>query len=109
MQELDHLTRERETSLNDLYEALANDRRRAILATLREQTMPVDTATLAQYVAEAEHGVPDAAVHAEAVEQVHISLYHVHLPRLAASGLVEYDHDRDAVLGVADEVQSLKL
>lgn len=109
MQELDRLTRGRDRSLTDLYDALANDRRRTTLATLTEIESPVDGETLARYVAEAERGTPENGIPEDALERIHASLYHVHLPRLAAAGLVEYDSDRDVVVADPDELESLGL
>lgn len=109
MQELDRLVRGRDRSLTDLYDALANDRRRTTLATLTEVESPVDGETLARYVAEAEQEALERGIPDETVERIHASLYHVHLPRLDAAGLLEYDPDRDVVVADAEELKSLGL
>lgn len=108
MQELDRLTRGQDRSLTDLYDALANDRRRTTLATLTEVESPVEGETLARYVAEAEQE-PEDGIPEETVERIHATLYHVHLPRLAETGLVTYDPDRDVVIADTDELESLGL
>lgn len=93
----------RDDALNDLYEALSHDRRRTVLAVLTEVEPPVDAHTLARRVSERERG----DVSEEAVERAHVSLHHVHLPRLSAVGLLDYDPDRRTVVDLSDEVDSL--
>lgn len=95
--------------MTNLYEVLANDRRRTTLATLTEVESPIDGETLARYVAEAELEASESGIPEETVERIHASLYHVHLPRLEAAGLVEYDPDRDVVVADADELGPLGL
>lgn len=85
-----------------LFEALAHRRRRHVLACLREYVTPMALADLADEVAILEHdatrldGVPP-----EDVTSIYECLYHVHVPKLAAAGLVQYDQDRDAVAPTA--------
>lgn len=75
----------------------ANEKRRVVLAKLVEhqRTIPVDE--LANAVIENSHGMPLTDVDDETVEHIYIDLTHVHLPKLAESGFVQYDPQQNIV------------
>lgn len=86
---------------DDLFDALAHGRRRRVLRSLAAARLPVDVEALARDVAAREHGGSADSretVPAEAVERVHVSLHHAHLPKLDAAGLVDYDADQNVVV-----------
>lgn len=80
-----------------LAELLADRRRRYLLHALRNADGEVPLDELAHKTAawETEQSVAD--VSAAAVERVHVSLYHNHVPRFEEAGFVEYDSETDAV------------
>lgn len=82
---------------DQVYRALADERRRGVLAILENADAPLAVADLALEIARREHddGVSDESY--ETAEQLRISLYHCHLPKLADAGLVDYDTDRQLV------------
>jgi len=93
------------TELTTTLDVLAEPRRRYLLATLLEREQPAATddssaserlsiETLAKAVVKLEQDATD--VTDEQVDQVHISLVHAHVPRLADAGLVTTDADGDA-------------
>ena len=83
-------------SLETLFDLLSSLRRRsAYLVLLRHADLSLPD--LADEVAVAEYGQPLSEVDADDVLQVYLSLYHTHVPKLADSGLVEYDQDDDYV------------
>ncbi|SEQ24854.1 DUF7344 domain-containing protein [Natrinema salaciae] len=84
-------------ALDAVFEALADERRRAILAVLSEQSHPISTETLARDVAAREADTTERAVSQERVDRVVVSLGHVHLPLLCDADLVGYDDARDHV------------
>ncbi len=84
-------------SLDALFGALADSRRRTVLDVLGHQFGPIHTETLARELGARERGTPGSAVPGEAVEGLLASLRHRHLPRLAAPGLVEYDAEEGLV------------
>ena len=90
----------RDGTLNDLYDVLSDERRRAVLAALAETTPPVHTHTLARQVCERERDPPEE-------DRVRVSLHHVHLPRLADSDLLEYDPERNEVVDVSEVAGAL--
>ena len=79
---------EHETSLDQLFGVLADDQRRHLLTYLFERDADVASFDdLTEYIV-----VQDADSVADLdTDDVAISLYHKHLPRLAAAGLIEYD------------------
>jgi hypothetical protein len=80
--------------LNTIFEVLSQPRRRYVLYCLhREETMTSDFETLVNRVAELEsRTVPtDVATAETVIAEIAASLHHQHLPKLADSGLVDYD------------------
>ena len=84
-----------EPSENEWFGLLASGRRRALLEVLLDRAGPADVDDLARAVAVREEGRSDPA--ASAVTRVAISLYHADIPRLADSGLLDYDAERGRV------------
>jgi len=80
------------SSLDDLFRALAASRRRAVCRYFESTGDDVaDVADLVDFVVGEERGArtDDPSEHRA---EVAVGLHHVHLPRLDAAGLVEYDH-----------------
>ena len=71
-----------------IFELLADERRREALYALYRREDPVPVADLAEEVASAVAVGP---------EHVANSLHHVHLPKLADAGIVEYDVEAKTV------------
>lgn len=67
------------------FDGLAHPRRRQILAALLDRSTPVTVPELAERSQERSR------------EEVHSTLRHVDLPKLADAGLVEYDADENQV------------
>ncbi|SFR92434.1 hypothetical protein SAMN05216559_1072 [Halomicrobium zhouii] len=80
---VDHL------SDSEYHQVLSSDRRRTTLEVLAERTTPVDLEGLAVAVATRENDADDVAD--AVVTQVASTLHHIHLPKLARFGVVEYD------------------
>lgn len=86
------------TSLDALFGALADPRRRTILASLNHSFQEVHTETLARDVGAREQDMAASAVPADEVEQILVSLRHNHLPHLSEAGLIECDTDEQMVV-----------
>ena len=84
--------------LDAVFSAFAHERRRVILRTLsRREPHAVDIDALVAAVCErADPPNETAEVHRR---RVRVALRHVHLPKLADSGLVEYDAEAGRVRG----------
>ena len=100
-------TAEEAASLDALFEALADSRRRHVLSILLDRPTPLDVETLARAVAAREEAATSAAdVPDDVVRRIQIALHHVHLPKLAETGVVEYDYERGAV-AVGEEMDAM--
>lgn len=78
---------------DELFEALTHQHRRRVLAVLRTAGQPLTLTALAEELALRSDG--DAGE--DETEGLRVSLYHRHLPKLADTGLVEFDADRKRV------------
>ncbi|WP_255191352.1 DUF7344 domain-containing protein [Natronobeatus ordinarius] len=76
---------------DDVLRALANGRRRDVYAILTAEGPSIDRRTLARTVAAREYDVDPVDVPDQEVEDVLVTLHHVHLPALEDAGLLEYD------------------
>ncbi|SER57638.1 DUF7344 domain-containing protein [Natrinema salaciae] len=84
-------------SLDDAFALLADQRRRLLLVVMRSYGEELTLPDAAEEVAVRETGHSVANISAERVQEVYLSLYHDHLPRLVDAGLLEYDQERDLV------------
>ncbi|WP_210424082.1 DUF7344 domain-containing protein [Halorussus ruber] len=84
------------SSTDRLFELLADSRRRQALRTLvRHEDLSLPD--LADEVAVAEYDRPLPNIDPDDVLKIYLSLYHTHVPKLAAADLVNYDQDGDHV------------
>lgn len=84
-------------SLDVVFDLLADQRRRYVLACLIDQTEAIGLADLAEDVATRENEGTVTELPKEKVRTIHTSLYHAHIPKLVEAGAVEYDQNRDLV------------
>lgn len=78
---------------DELFDALTHRRRRRVLEVLRSAGQPLTLTALAEELAlRSEEEATD-----ERTERLRVSLYHRHVPKLADTGLVEFDVDRKRV------------
>lgn len=83
--------------LDSALDACRHEHRRIILATLAEQQQPLSTDDLTNTIIELDHHISPTEVDDETVERIRIGLLHVHLPKLAEAGFIQYDHERNVV------------
>jgi DNA-binding transcriptional ArsR family regulator len=84
-------------SVDRLFWALADARRRTVLDVLSHQLSPIHTETLARELGARERDISESEVAADRVDGILAALTHVHLPHLADAGLIEYDPDEQTV------------
>lgn len=84
------------SDLDDVFRALAAERRRIALSYLQNHRS-LALADLAELVAEEEWGKNVTAIGDEFVRDVYLSLYHTHVPELEDAHLVQYTQDQDIV------------
>jgi len=83
---------------HDILDALADHRRRSVCEVLADADREfLSLEDVAERVAGRETGRVEAS-------QVRVGLHHVHLPKLDNAGLLEYDHDANAVHYEGDPV-----
>ena len=75
----------------------ADRHRRIILATLRDEQHPLTVSDLAKAIVKHTDHVPVTEPPAEQMSELQTSLHHVHLPKIEATGLINYDQDRGVV------------
>lgn len=83
-------------------EALADESRRHVLASLCEADGPVTLTELAVDLADAEREPATVAADEDPVRRREIALYHRHAPKLDEAGLVEFDAARRTVTLAAE-------
>ncbi|WP_251344127.1 DUF7344 domain-containing protein [Haloplanus halophilus] len=81
---------EGEIDWSAVFGALANEQRRLLLRNLRTRRGPV---ALSEAVDDLSGGADDLSGGADDRRRVAVGLYHVHLPKLEAVGIVEFDLD----------------
>ena len=84
-------------SLDELFSVLAHTRRRHVLTLTGGRRGGTDVTELARSIAERERDREHAEPQAESVRSIAVALHHVHLPKLAAAGLIEYDCEEGVV------------
>lgn len=80
-----------------LFDILSESRRRFVLACLHEYATPIPLADVGDELATWEHEAPLTEVPEDDVAAIYMSLYHVHVPKMADAGLVEYSQEQDLV------------
>lgn len=79
-----------------LFRALSKQRRRRTLRVL-QQHQQASISEIAQKIALCEDGAPSSDGPSDTVTEIHIDLYHRHIPILAAAGLIYYVEERDVI------------
>ena len=85
-----------------LLDLCGDEHRRIVLGTLLDERRALTTRDLSEAIVEYNHHAPLRAVSGKAMARIRIDLHHVHVPKLVAAGLVEYDDDRELVEPTAD-------
>ncbi|WP_267640726.1 DUF7344 domain-containing protein [Haloarchaeobius amylolyticus] len=88
---------ERRVTRDDVLEALGNERRRFALYALCRAGEQVTLRDLAETVASWENEKPPDELHSQELRRVKNALRQFHLPKLASSGIVEFDERRGTV------------
>jgi len=71
--------------------------RRIVLAVLAHEQRSLTMHDLTKTIVKHNHHAPLREMPKESLSEVQISLHHVHLPKIDAAGLIEYDQDRGLV------------
>lgn len=79
--------------LDEIFEALDHFRRRYLVFSLLVETQPVDLVDAAAELYAWEQSVPLDTVTEDDLTDLAAALYHVHVPKLRALGILTYDED----------------
>lgn len=74
-----------------------HEHRRIVLAALADQRQSVSINDLAKAIVKYNHHTPLTEADGKTITGIQTALHHVHLPKLEAVGLVEYDSERQLV------------
>ncbi len=88
---------EGQLSQDTVFDILSNARRRYVLYYLRQQSEPIELTDLAEHVAAWENETDIESMGEQERKRVYVSLYQTHIPKLADTGLVEYDKEAGIV------------
>lgn len=78
---------------DEIFEILSSQRRRMVLYYLRQNDQTGTMKDLARQIAAWENDVPIEDLTSQQRKRVYVSLYQTHLPKLADTGLIDYDSD----------------
>lgn len=87
--------------LDGVFDALRHPRRRYLLSALADES-ELSLTSLATDIVAWEDDVPREDVRTEARERCRIALHHVHLPKLAEFGIVDYEPGDEPTVRAAD-------
>lgn len=83
--------------LDGVLDLCQDQHRRIVLGVLAAQQRPLTRNDLTKAILKHNHHVPVTAGSGETATGIETTLHHVHLPKLEAAGLVEYDIERHLV------------
>ncbi len=87
------ITDDTDLSRDVVFDLLSSPRRRYVIYYLRKNGGPVELTTLAEHVAAWENDTTVDRLDSQDRKRVYVSLYQTHVPRLAETGVVDYDRD----------------
>jgi len=89
---------EQELALDIIFEIIGNSRRRLVLQCLDESDEEtLELSDLSEHIAAIENDTTEEALSAQQRKRVYVGLYQCHLPKMASSGVVEFDKNRGTV------------
>jgi len=92
-----------ELSKDVIFDLLSVERRRHVIRIIDEED-EILIGNVAEHIAAIENHVKLQEINSEQRKRVYVSLYQMHLPKLAEYDVIEYDQNR----GVIKEEQNLK-
>lgn len=74
-----------------------NQHRRIVLGTLAEEQRSLTLNDLTKVILKYNHQTPITEASDDVLTEIRLLLYHVHLPKLASEGVIDYDLERHLV------------
>ncbi|MFC6766680.1 DUF7344 domain-containing protein [Natrinema soli] len=88
---------EASSTFDSVLDLCQHQHRRIVLAVLAEEQRSLTLNDLTQTVLKYNHQTSITEVSEDVLTEIRLSLYHVHLPKLASEELITYDSDRQLV------------
>jgi len=85
------------STIDSVFDACQHQHRRIVLALLAAEGRSLTLNGLTQTVLKYNRQASPTAVSEGVLTEIRLSLYHVHLPKLASEGFITYDPDRKLV------------
>ena len=85
------------TKFDTILDACEHPSRRVVLATLVETHRSVPVNDLIDAIVTHNHHVPPTDASGERLTRIRTDLHHVHLPKLAEAGFIQYDSEHQLV------------
>ena len=85
------------STFDSMLDLCQNQHRRIVLGTLAEEQRTLTLNDLTKVVLKYNHHTPIIEASEDVLTEIRLSLYHVHLPKLASEGLIDYDPERHLV------------
>lgn len=79
------------TGFDSVLDLCRHQHRRIVLGTLLEEGRPLTLDDLTEAVLRHNHQMPITEAPEDVITEIGLTLHHLHLPKLAAEGLVDYD------------------
>lgn len=77
-----------------IFEILKNQRRRDAIEYLKQNDGEAKLGEMAEYIAAKENGIDIATLSSSQRKRVYIGLYQCHLPKMASSGVIDFEKNR---------------
>ena len=104
--EQDQLRDEVGPSRDEIFTALSNARRRRVIKYLKQNTTEARVRDIAEQLAAWENDLEISEVSYKQRKRVYTALHQSHLPKLAASGFIDYESDR-GIVSLTEESRKL--
>jgi hypothetical protein len=88
---------ESSTTFDSVLDLCQHQHRRIVLAVLAEEKRSLTLNDLTQAILKYNHQTPITEASEDVIAEIRLSLHHIHLPKLASEGLIDYDPDRQLV------------
>lgn len=89
--------KEESADFDSVLDLCRDQHRRIVLAVLTAERRALTLDELTEAVLEYNHQTPMTEVSEDVMARVHLSFHHVHLPKLASEGLIDYDPEAQLV------------
>lgn len=97
---------EKPVAFDSVLDVCQNQHRRIILGALAEEQRSLTLNDLTEAILTYNHQTPRTEASDDVLAEIHLSLYHTHLPKLAAEGFITYDSENELVEPTAHLAQA---